>query len=167
MWQVGVGVSVPLWVDRRQRNQLEEARVRVEASTADAEAVARELELRTRERLAQLGAALRVAMLYRDQILPLDELSLESALTSYQAGGVPFITVLDALNAVYNDRTLYAGRLAEAAKWRAAIDEAGLLPTAMAGPAMAVGTGSPGGMAAGATTSAPSSGSDAPMPSMR
>lgn len=167
MWQVGVGVSVPLWVDRRQHNRLEEARARVEARTADAEAVARELELRTRERLAQLGAALRVATLYRDQILPLDELSLESALTSYQAGGVPFITVLDALNAVYDDRTLYAGRLAEAAKWRVAIDEAGLLPTAMAGPAMAGGTGSPGGMAAGATTSAPSSGSDAPMSSMR
>lgn len=168
MWQVGVSLSVPLWVDRRQRNQLAEARARVEASTADTEAAARELELRTRERLAQLTAALRVATLYRDRVLPLDELSLESALTSYQSGSVPFITVLDALNALYNDRTLHAGRLAEAAKWRVAIDEASLQNTAMAGPTMASGSGSPGGgMAASATTSTPSSGSDAPMGSMR
>lgn len=168
MWQVGVNLSVPLWVDRRQRNQLAEARARVEASSADAEAVARELELRTRERLARLAAALRVAALYRDQLLPLDELSLESALTSYQSGSVSFITVLDALNTLYNDRTLYVGRLAEAAKWRVAIDEASLQSTAMAGPNRAGGSGSAvGGMAAGATTSTPSSGSNAPMGSMR
>ena len=109
-----------------------------------------------------------MATLYRDRVLPLDELSLESALTSYQSGSVPFITVLDALNALYNDRTLHAGRLAEAAKWRVAIDEASLQNTAMAGPTMASGSGSPGGgMAASATTSTPSSGSDAPMGSMR
>jgi outer membrane protein TolC len=167
MWQVGVGLSLPLFRERRQRNRLVEAEARLGARTADADAIALELELRTRERLAQLGAALRVAALYRDRILPLDELSLESALVSYQAGSVPFITVLDALNAVYNDRTLYAGRLAEAVKWRVAIDEASLQPTAMSAGPMAGGPGSPGGMAAGATTSSPSSGSDAPMSSMR
>lgn len=126
MWQVGVGVSLPLWIERRQKNQLAEAQSQVNARTADAEVVSRELELRTRERVAQLDAALRVAKLYRDHILPLDALSLESALASYQAGKVPFLTVLEALNAVFNDRVLYAGRLAESAKWRIAIDEAGL-----------------------------------------
>jgi hypothetical protein len=112
-----------------------------------------------------------VAKLYRDQILPLDELSLESALASYQAGKVPFITVLDALNAVFNDRVLHAGRLAESAKWRVAIDEASLQPTSMsAGPAMGGGgMGSSGGMQTGrATTAAPSStSSNTSMSSMR
>lgn len=131
MWQVGVGISLPVWIERRQKNQLAEAQAQVNARTADADVVSRELELRTRERLAQLEAALRVAKLYREQILVLDELSLESALASYQAGKVPFITVLDALNTLFNDRALYAGRLAESAKWRVAIDEAGLQPTAM------------------------------------
>jgi outer membrane protein TolC len=173
MWQVGVGISVPLFVERRQRNQLAEARAVVDARTADVEAVRRELELRTRERLAQLEAAQRTTRLYRDQVLPLDELSLESALASYQAGRVPFITVLDALNALYNDRTLYARRLAEAAKWRVAIDEATLQPVAMAsggtssGAMGAGGMGAAGGMTTGSTTASPSSGSDAPMSSMR
>ena len=126
MRQVGAGISLPIFVRQRQQNQLAEAQAQMRARTADADVVSRELELRTRERLAQLEAALRIGRLYRDRILPLDELSLESALASYQAGKVPFITVLDALNTLFNDRVLHAGRLAESAKWRVAINEASL-----------------------------------------
>jgi outer membrane protein TolC len=126
MWQIGVGVSIPLWSERRQQNQLAEAEAVVRGRSAESDAVAREVELRTRQRAAQLDAALRVAALYRDKILPLDDVSLESALASYQAGKVPFICVLDALNTVYSDRTTYATRLAEAAKWRVAINEVSL-----------------------------------------
>jgi len=150
MWQVGVGVSIPAWINRRQQNQLAEAQAIVRGRTAESDAVARELELRTRERVAQLDAALRIASLYRDKVLPLDDVSLESALASYQAGKVPFITVLDALNTLYSDRAIYEGRLAESAKWRVAIDEASLQPTAMAG------TPSMGGSAMSGGTSAPS-----------
>lgn len=133
MWQAGAGVTIPLWIDRRQQNQLAEAQAIVRRRSAESETVARELELRTRERAAQLDAALRVAALYRDKILPLDELSLESALASYQAGKLPFISILDALNTLYSDRAIYAGRLAESAKWRVALDEASLEATAMPG----------------------------------
>ncbi len=150
MWQVGVGVSVPLWLERRQQNQLAEAQAIVRGRTAESDTVARELELRTRERAAQLDAALRIAALYRDKVLPLDELSLESALASYQAGKLPFISILDALNTLYSDRAIYAGRLAESAKWRVAIDEASLQATAMSSaPAM-------GGTAASGMSAAPS-----------
>lgn len=133
MWQVGVGISIPLWIERRQQNQLAEAQAVVRGRTAESDAVARELELRTRERALQLEAALKIAALYRDKVLPLDELSLESALASYQAGKLPFISILDALNTLYSDRAIYAGRLAESANWRVAIDEASLQPSAMSG----------------------------------
>jgi len=131
MWQAGVGVSLPVWTERRQQNQLAEAEAIVRGRTAESDVVMRELELRTRERVAQLDAALRIASLYRDKVLPLDELTLESSLASYQAAKVPFISVLDALNTLYVDRAVYAGRLAESAKWRVAIDEASLQPTSM------------------------------------
>lgn len=126
MWQVGVGVSLPVWIERRQQNQLAEAQAIVRGRTAESDALARELELRTRERAARLEASLRIAALYREKVLPLDDLSLESALASYQAGKVPFLTVLDALRTLYGDRATYAARLAESAKWRVAIDEAAL-----------------------------------------
>jgi outer membrane protein TolC len=161
MWQIGVGVSLPIWIERRQQNQLAEARAVVRGRSAESDAVVRELELRTRERAAQLDAVLRIATLYRDRVLPLDDVSLESALASYQAGKVPFITVLDALNTLYSDRAIYAVRLAESAKWRVAIDEASLQPTAMSsGPAMGSGgMSATSGVQPGGAASAPSSGS--------
>lgn len=167
MWQVGVGVSLPIWIERRQRNQLAEAQAVVRGRSAESDAVVRELELRTRERVAQLNAALRIAALYRDKVLPLDDVSLESALASYQAGKVPFITVFDAVNSLYSDRANYIGRLAEAAKWRVAIDEAALQPTSMSGaPSMSSG-GSAGASGMGAQAPAPSRSSSNSTSSMR
>ncbi len=167
MWQVGVGINIPLWIERRQQNQLAEAQAIVRGRSADNDTVLRELELRTRERVAQLEAALRIANLYAEKILPLDDISLESALASYQAGKVPFITVLDALNTLFGDRATYQSRLAESAKWRVAIDEASLQPTSMSsGPSM--GSSSSGMQSGGAATAAPSSGSsNSSMNSMR
>ena len=159
MWQVGVGVSLPVWVSKRQQNQLAEAQARVAEQTAQTDVVGRELELRTRERIAQLESANDVATLYREKIVPLDELSYESALASYQAGKVPFITVFDAVNSLYSDRASYLSRLAEAAKWRVAIDEAALQPTAMGGAATLSSGGGAGasGMSVQAPASSPSS----------
>ncbi len=124
MWQLGVGVSLPLWSEKRQQNQLAEAEARTRASAAEADVVERDVALRTRERIAQLEAANDVAALYRDKVVPLDQLAVESVLASYRAGKVPFVAVLDAVNALYADRATYLGRLADAAKWRVAIDEA-------------------------------------------
>ena len=169
MWQVGVGVSIPAWLDRRQRNQLAEAEARLVARNADADLVPQQLELRTRERLAQLAASDEIAALYRDKILPLDELSLESAMASYTAGKLPFVSVLEALNSLYGDRTAYRSRLAESAKWRVAIDEASLEPTAMSSsPAMPAGGGlSAGGSSAGASAPRSSGSNNSSMTSMR
>ena len=62
-------------------------------------------------------------------ILPTDQLSLESAIATYRTGKVPFVTVLEALNTLYADRAFYSTRLADAEKWRVAIDEGDLQPT--------------------------------------
>jgi len=123
MREVSAGISLPIFANRRQRNQLAEAQARGTQRSAEADAIARDVEVRTRERIARLAAANDVATLYRDKVIPLDELSLESALVSYRSAKVPFVTVLDAVNALYADRAGYLGRLVEAAKWRVAIDE--------------------------------------------
>ena len=162
MWQVGVGVSLPVWIDRRQRNLLAEAQARVAGQTAQSSVIGRELELRTRERIAQLRSANEIAALYQDKIVLLDQLSYESALSSYQAGKVPFITVFDAVNALYSDRATHLTRLAEAAKWRVAIDEGALESTKMSGAAAMPSAG--GATASG--MSAPPSSSTSSTPAM-
>jgi cobalt-zinc-cadmium efflux system outer membrane protein len=154
MWQVGLGITLPIHAKSRQSARLSEAEADVRSARARASSSALELELRTRERYQNLDAALRVAKLYRDGILPTDQLSLESAIASYRAGKAPFVTVLEALTTLYSDRALYLARLAESETWRVALDEADLQPTGgmAAVPAAPPGAspGGGGGMAASA-----------------
>jgi outer membrane protein TolC len=135
MWQVGLAVSLPIFPGSRQRPLLAAAEADLRAEEARASSARQELELRTRERFESLTAALKIAGIYRDGVLPVDQLSLESAIASYRTGKVPFVTVLEALNTFFADRSLFLTRLAEAEKWRIAIDEANLaadsgMPTA-------------------------------------
>ena len=144
MWQVGLGISLPIYSGSRQRNQLREAEANLRAEQAQIASAGQELELRTRERYATLEGVLRGARIYRDGVIPTDQVSLESAMASYRTGRVPFITVLDALSALYADRASLLGRIADAQKLRVAIEEADL----GAGAAM------PGGAAPNATSNA-------------
>ena len=126
MWQVGIAVSLPVFSSSRQRPLLASAQADVRAEQANLSSEALELELKTRERFESLAAALKIARVYDEGVLPIDRLSLESAIASYRTGKVPFVTVLEALNTLYSDRSVYLARVAEAEKWRVAIDEAGL-----------------------------------------
>jgi outer membrane protein TolC len=167
MWQAGVGVSLPVFSGSRQRPLLAAAREELKSAEAQADSLALDLELATRERWEALKATLAVARLYSEAILPVDRISLESAVASYRTGKVPFVTVLEALNALYADREAYLSRLAEAERRRVAIDEADPAPgegmaaggrTGGAAPAMRTGstrTGSSVAGSAGAGTPAP------------
>lgn len=144
MWQVGLGITLPIYAGSRQRPRLNAAGADLRSDEARLSSVGLELEFRTRERYETLNAALKVAKLYREGVLPVDQLSLESAVASYRTGKVPFVTVLEALNTLYADRAISLTRLAEAERWRVSIDEADLQPA--------------GGMSAGAAPSGPSPG---------
>ncbi len=156
MWQVGLGVSLPLYAGSRQRPLLASAQADVRTEEFRASSARQELEFRTRERFENLTAALKIARLYDEGVLPVDQLSLESAISSYRTGKLPFVTVLEALNTLYADRALYLTRLAESEKWSVSIDEADLQAStgmAAAAAAASVGTGS---------TAAPSTMSSSP-----
>jgi cobalt-zinc-cadmium efflux system outer membrane protein len=122
--EVGFGISLPIFSRRKQHEQEAEAEALLAARRADAAALSRDLEIRTHERFAALEATQKNAALYRNRIVPLDQLALESALASYESGKAPFTTVLEALNALFADRSALVARTAEAAKWRVTIDEA-------------------------------------------
>jgi outer membrane protein, heavy metal efflux system len=127
MWQVGLGISLPIYSGSRQRNRLHEAEASLRSGQAQLASAGQELEFRTRERYETLKGILRAAQIYRDGVIPVDQLSLESAIASYRTGRVPFITVLDALNVLYADRSNLLTHLANAETLRVAIDEADLL----------------------------------------
>ncbi len=161
MWQVGLGITLPIYAGSRQKPRLAAANADLRSDQSHLASAAQELEFRTRERFQNLDAALRVARLYREGVLPTDELSLESAIASYRTGKVPFVTVLEALSTLYADRALYVGRVADAEKWRVAIDEADLRATG--GMAAASSGGPAAGGTSGMSGAAASMASPAPM----
>ncbi len=147
MWQAGVSVTLPLQRKRRA-SAVAEAEQALAAARARLAGVELQLRLRTEERLAQLAAAQKLALLYGEGIVPQGRMSVEAAIASYQAGRVPFITVLESLTTLHGDRSALVRALAGQSRIRASLDEASLeatsdLPAVFAPAAMGVGSGPP------------------------
>ena len=68
---------------------------------------------RTEERLIRVRQLEGEARLDSDALLVQDRLSVDAALASYRTGGVPFVTVLEALNTSFTDRRSAVARLAD------------------------------------------------------
>ena len=161
MWQAGVGVTLPLRRGRRHA-AVAEAEAGRRAAALQVEAVRAQIRFRTREREAQLRAAERMATVYADGLLPQARLSYEASIASYQAGKVPFLTVLEALSTLYRDRIDHLRVLAAHERIKASIAEASLEATSELPSGGAVGMGSvmgafggAGAMAGGASAAAP------------
>jgi outer membrane protein TolC len=103
MWQVGVGLTLPLWRSKVEGG-VAEAEARTRASEKRVEAVRLSLWARTRERLARARATEEAATLVTRGLVPQGRQAYEAALAGYQSGRVPFTAVLDALAALYRDR---------------------------------------------------------------
>jgi outer membrane protein TolC len=149
MWQAGVGVTLPLYRGRRHA-AVAEAEAGRRAAALQVEAVRAQIRFRTREREAQLRAAERMAAVYSDGLLPQAQLSYEASIASYQAGKVPFLTVLEALSTLYRDRIDHLRVLAAHERIKASIEEASLEATSEMPSAGAAGMGSLAGGFGGA-----------------
>ncbi len=132
MWQVGLGLRLPLWRSRIN-GAVAEAEARVRASEQRVEAVRLSLWARTRERLARARATEEAAILVSRGLVPQDRQAYEAALAGYQAGRVPFMSVLDALAALYRDRAEELAFRSEHQLVKAELDAMSLEPPARGG----------------------------------
>jgi outer membrane protein TolC len=148
MWQVGVGVNLPIRRHRRA-SALAEAEAQARAAEARVASIELQLRLRAQERLAQLEAARQTAVLYAGGIVPQDEMSVEAARASYQTGRVPFVTVLEALSTLYTDRSTLLRLLESQARIRTSLDEASLESGAESVSMSSAPSASPGSAATG------------------
>jgi outer membrane protein, heavy metal efflux system len=172
MWQAGVGVSWPLFTRGREQAGLAAAVDEESAGRREQEAVRADLELRTRQRLARLASLARVGQLYEHGLLPQGRLALEAALAQYRAGRSALVTVLDALNALTQDRASSLRQIAahETLKarlfsWSLAPDEGLSTNDGMAAARTAMGP-SPSGSSATSTGSRPPPAASGGMPGM-
>jgi outer membrane protein, heavy metal efflux system len=151
MWQAAVSVTLPLRRKRRA-GAVSEAEQLLRGAESRVAATEQQLRFRTRERLAQLEAAAKTAVLYEDGIVPQGRMSVEAALASYQSGRVPFLAVLEAMATLYGDRATLLRVQAGQGRIRAGLEEASLEATFDPGSLAPPSAGVPaaGGMAMGA-----------------
>jgi outer membrane protein TolC len=155
MWLAGVGVTWPFNKKARE-SAIAEAEIRAKGGSHVVESMGLQLAYRTRERYARAKALEKLVALYDGGIIPQDQMTVEATLTSYQTGKVPFVSVLEAMTALYADRWSRAGFLADHARLRASLREASLdggpEMSASAAPAGGgISTGPSGAMAGGMT----------------
>ncbi len=134
MWVAGVGVSWPF--DKKARESaIAEAEILAKGGAHGVESLGLQLDFRTRERFTRARAAERLVALYDGGVLPQDQMTVESALANYQAGKVPFTSVLESMAAFYADRWTRASLIAEHARLAASLREASLDADASMGQA--------------------------------
>jgi outer membrane protein TolC len=124
MWAAELGLVVPLYAGRKQKQAVAEAEARLRAERAALEATRLRVRAMAEKNLADLKAAVLEAEAYASGVLVVDRLAVESALASYQAGKVPFVAVLEAHGARYRARWEHAELLFHVLWHSAALDAA-------------------------------------------
>ena len=94
-WSLMFEMNIPLQQGTR-RSEQRETEAMVGAARARSAALGNQLVGELGEQLAGIDAARRSEALISGQLLPQSELSLNSALSAYEAGKVDFATLLDA-----------------------------------------------------------------------
>ena len=110
---VGFQASLPIFSSARQRALASAAELEVQAATKALEAARRDTEAAVRTVLLELDSAARHVRLHADKMVPLAELTLQSALASYETGRVDFPAVLEAARAVREHHTDHIKYLVE------------------------------------------------------
>jgi outer membrane protein TolC len=95
-----VGFSVPIHAGSRQKKLREEAALLEAMAQARFEDAVASVNAAVGESMAELDRCRTLIRLYREDILPQAQASVESALSSYRVGGVDFMALIDAQMAV-------------------------------------------------------------------
>jgi outer membrane protein TolC len=125
MWLAGVGITWPFNKKARE-SAVAEAEIRAKGGSHVVESLGLQLAYKTRERFTRAKSVEKLVALYDGGIIPQDQMTVESSITNYQTGGVPFISVLEAMTSLYADRWTRAGLIADHARLRASLREASL-----------------------------------------
>lgn len=171
MWQLAVGIGLPVWSGRKQARAVAESEARQGAEERGEEGVRQVLRMRTHQRLTQLETALRVVELYRGGLLVQSSAAVESTFASYRVGRVTFGAVLEALGGYVADEGGSLEALAQAQRVAIAQRELSLeaapgggggLVAARPGAGSSAGSGAAGmgsGLGKAQAASSPASGS--------
>ncbi|MBX6422113.1 UvrD-helicase domain-containing protein [Thermosulfurimonas sp. F29] len=95
IYEFGVGISVPLFISRKQEPLWEAAKEEVVSSKKTLEDIKSELRYRLEEWLVRAETEAELVRLYQEEVLPRAEADFESARSYYGTGTLDFLNVLE------------------------------------------------------------------------
>ena len=123
IWQVSLGLKVPLYYWRKERFGVKEAVLEVSEAQQNYEATKNSLLFEVKDNYITATTAAKLLNLYQTGIIPQSSLSLESAISGYQVGDIDFLTLLDNLITLFNFELEYYGQLTSYHKALTRIEE--------------------------------------------
>lgn len=123
IWQVSLGLRVPLYYWRKEKFGVNEAALNVIEARENYETTKNNLLFQVKDKYITATTAEKLVELYQTGIIPQSTLSLESAISGYQVGDIDFLTLLDNLITLFNFELEYYGQLTAYQKALARIEE--------------------------------------------
>lgn len=96
-YQIMVGISVPLFYQTKQHQNVKEALAELAGAREDLTATRQDVLFQVKDAFVQAQRAERLVMILRDAIIPQATLALRSAQAGYAVGKVDFLTLLNSL----------------------------------------------------------------------
>jgi len=123
IWQVSLGLRVPLYYWRKEKFGVREAALDVSEARENYESTKNNLLFVVKDDYITATTAGKLMDLYQTGIIPQSTLSLKSAISGYQVGDIDFLTLLNNLVTLFNFELEYYEQLAEYQKALARIEE--------------------------------------------
>jgi outer membrane protein TolC len=123
VWEVNVGLTLPLYRSDKQERAIDEASAMVTASRLDHRDSTGAVAAAVREHYLHADRAARLVRLYREATIPQSTLSLESAIAGYEVGRVDFLTVIDNVVTLLTYRLEYSRQSTDYLQALVAIEE--------------------------------------------
>ena len=117
-----VAINLPVWREKKINPRIAEAHAMREQAERMYEAQRNELGMKLRQQLATAAQNMRSARLYRNEILPQAQLTVEAALAAYRVNRADVMTLLDSQMNVYNFEIAHAAAIVNYNKALAEVD---------------------------------------------
>lgn len=121
-WWLGFGVNLPIWTEKLDAVE-NEARHGIMESLANLNNAHNRVAFRVQDASVKVDTQQRLTILFRDVIVPQAQQTVDASFSSYRAGKVEFLTVVDNWRKLLNFQLMYHQSLAQLEKDFAALQQ--------------------------------------------
>ncbi len=113
MYELMLGMEVPLFAGRKQQNRLQEARVMAESAGLDTAAMRNDMLAELNEYYLRAKTSENLVRLYKTRVLPQARLALEASFAAYPVNKTDFMSLLSDISAHFSAELAYYRELSQ------------------------------------------------------